>query len=74
MKLRIRIPTKDVQLLVQECLLDGSFKRAVSMILHHLVKLSRTHPSDQVKIRYFTDAFHAFLRAKGGNYSVTLHD
>jgi hypothetical protein len=70
--LKIRIPTNDVLLLVEESKSDEDlFKRAVKMILHHLVKLSHSHPPDQKNIRYFTSAFHAFLRAKGGNYSVS---
>jgi len=72
-KLRIRTPRKDVQLLAQECLEDGSFKRAVNLILCHLVELSKTHPPEQTKIRYFTDALHVFLQASGGSYSVALN-
>jgi hypothetical protein len=69
-KLRIRTPTKDLQLLAQECLDDGSFNRAVRVILQHLVELSKTHPPEQTKIRYFTNALHAFLQASGGNHSL----
>jgi hypothetical protein len=64
---------KDVQLFAQECLEDGSFTRAVRMILSNLVELSKTHPPEQKKIQYFTDALRVFLEASGGNYSVTLN-
>jgi len=70
MKLRIRIPTKDLELLASECLEDGSFRRAFGVIIYHLVTLSKTHPPQQDKIRYFTDALRIFLKAKGGNYSM----
>jgi len=69
--LRIRIPTSDVLCLVEESRHnDELFNRAIKMILRQLIKLSHSHPPDQFNIRYFTSAFHAFLRSRGGNYSI----
>lgn len=64
---------KDMELFAQECLDDGTFERTIGLIIHHLVELSKTHPPEQTKVRYFTGAFHAFLQASGGNYSLHLN-
>ena len=65
--LRIRTPDDEFYKVAEECVLDGSFDTAMKRIRSRMVQAAREN--DSKAISYYTRAFCAFLRFKGGSYA-----
>ena len=66
--LSIRDPDRGFMAVAEECIAVGSFDTAINQIRHMLIEAALDR--DAAKSSYYNRAFLAFLRVKGGNYTL----
>jgi hypothetical protein len=67
-RLTIRDPDRGFIQVADECIALGSFDTAIARIRDRLIEAAMDR--DAAKSAYYNRAFIAFLRAKGGNYTL----
>lgn len=68
--LTIKNPDREFMEIAEECIANGTFDEAIRRMTRQMIEATKAN--NRKEIAYYTRAFKAFLRFKGGNYGVVV--